>query len=339
MTVPAADLVPGDLVKLSLGAVVASDVHLISGSVLLDQSMLTGESIPIEAGAGFDAWADALIRRGEAVAQATATGEHTKFGRSAELIRAAKVESSQQRIVLRVVRNLALFNGGVSLLLAGYAFWLPMPVSEIIPLMLVAVLSSIPVAMPSMFTLVEAVGARALARRVILPTSLSAVEESAGIGVLCADKTGTLTRNALAVMEIRPTAPFDEAHVLALAALASSDGGADPVDAAIRHAAAGKPVADAPALMAFEAFDPARKSSSATARQADGTEIQIIKGAYDAVAAVVPSKRTQPADLDALQAKGYRVLASAVGRPGKLRMAGLIALSDPPGDDSAALVA
>jgi len=119
VTIPAADLVPGDLVKLSLGAVVASDVHLISGSVLLDQSMLTGESIPIEAGAGFDAWAGAVVRRGEAVALVTATGERTKFGRSADLIRTAKVESSQQRIVLRVVRNPVLFNGGVSLLLRG----------------------------------------------------------------------------------------------------------------------------------------------------------------------------------------------------------------------------
>nr|WP_294528095.1 HAD-IC family P-type ATPase [uncultured Rhodopila sp.] len=168
MTVPAADLVPGDVVKLSLGAVVASDVHLVSGSVLLDQSMLTGESIPIEAEAGFDACAGALVRRGEAVARVTATGERTKFRRLAELLRTAKVESSEQRIVLRVVRNLVLFNGAASLLLAGYAFWLPMPVSEIIPLMLVAVLSSIPVALPSMFTLAEAVGARALARQGIL---------------------------------------------------------------------------------------------------------------------------------------------------------------------------
>nr|WP_294528096.1 hypothetical protein [uncultured Rhodopila sp.] len=129
------------------------------------------------------------------------------------------------------------------------------------------------------------------------------MEEAAGIGVLCADKTGTLTRNELAVMEVRLTGPFDEAHVLVLAALASSDGGADPVDAAIRQAAAGKHITNAPALLAFVAFDPAKKSSSATARLADGSEIQIIKGAYDAVAALLPSKHAQPADLDALQAK------------------------------------
>ncbi len=110
-TVPATELVVGDLVKLSLGAVVAADVRLTDGSVLLDQSMLTGESVPVEAGAGFETYAGALVRRGEAVAEVTATGARTKFGRTAELVRTAHVVSSQQKAVLRVVRNLALVNG------------------------------------------------------------------------------------------------------------------------------------------------------------------------------------------------------------------------------------
>src|ERR1035438_8195061 len=145
-TVPAAGLVPGDIVKLSLGAVVAADVRLIDGSVLLDQSMLTGESVPIEAGAGFETYAGALVRRGEAVAEVTATGARTKFGRTAELVRTAHVESSQQKAVLRVVRNLAMFNGVIIVMLVGYAYFLKMPGREIIPLVLTAVLASIPVA-------------------------------------------------------------------------------------------------------------------------------------------------------------------------------------------------
>src|ERR1022692_1271002 len=120
-TVPAAGLVPGDVVKLSLGAVVAADVRLTDGSVLLDQSMLTGESVPIEAGAGFETYAGALVRRGEAVAEVTATGARTKFGRTAELVRTAHVESSQQKAVVRVVRNLAVFNGVLIVVLVGYA--------------------------------------------------------------------------------------------------------------------------------------------------------------------------------------------------------------------------
>ena len=170
-TMPAADLVPGDVVKLSLGAVVAADVHLTGGEVLLDQSMLTGESVPIEAGAGVQTYAGALVRRGEAVAEVTATGARTKFGRTAELVRTAHVVSSQQKAVLRVVRNLAGFNGVVILLLVAYAYFLKMPLDEIIPLVLTAVLASIPVALPATFTLAAALGARALAKIGVLPDS------------------------------------------------------------------------------------------------------------------------------------------------------------------------
>jgi H+-transporting ATPase len=338
-TVPAATLVPDDLVKLTLGTVVAADVRLTAGSVLLDQSMLTGESLPIEAGAGTETYAGALVRRGEAVGQVIATGERTKFGRTAELVRTAKVESSQQKAILRVVRNLALFNGGATVLLTVYALLLPMPLVEVVPLILVAILSSIPVALPSMFTLAAAVGARALAKRGVLPTSLSAVDEAGGIDILCSDKTGTLTRNELAVMAVQAMPGFDEGHVLALAALASSDGGQDPVDAAIRAAAARKAVSDAPALVSFLPFDPTVKRAEATIRQADGTVARVVKGAFAVLQSLTQSPPAASAIVDELQAKGYRVLAVACGPPAALRMAGLIALSDPPREDSAGLVA
>src|SRR5450432_3478039 len=260
----AAKLVEGDVVKLSLGAIVPADARLIDGSVLVDHSMLTGESVPIEAGPGFLTYAGALVRRGEAVAEIVATGARTKFGRSAELIRTAHVESSEQKAIVRVVRNLALFNGCVTIILITYAVHLAMPLAQIAPLALVAVLASIPVALPSMFTLAATVGARAVAGRGVLPTRLSALDEAAGMDVLCADKTGTLTRNELAVTACRALPGFDEAQILAMAALASSDGGADPLDAAIR--AASKP-ADVtlwnPAT--FPPFDPARKMSEAAA--------------------------------------------------------------------------
>jgi H+-transporting ATPase len=268
-----------------------------------------------------------------------ATGERTKFGRTAELVRSAKVESSQQRTILRVVRNLALFNGCVTIVLTAYAIWLPMAWSDILPLILVAVLASIPVALPSMFTLAAAVGARSLARSGILPTRLSAVDEAGSIDILCSDKTGTLTRNELAVMAVQPMAGCDEAHVLALAALASSDGGQDPLDGAIRAASAAKPAADAPVLQNFLPFDPAVKRSEATARRADGSVDRIVKGAFAVVQGLSETDPAAALKVDVLQAKGYRVIAVAAGPPDKLRMVGLIALSDPPREDSAALVA
>ena len=334
----AAELVQGDVVKLSLGAVVPADVRLIDGSVLIDQSMLTGESVPIEAGPGFETYAGALIRQGEAVAEIVATGTRTKFGRSAELIRTAHVESTEQKAIFRVVRNLALFNGGMTILLTAYAVYLAMPFAQIAPLVLVAVLASIPVALPSMFTLAATVGARAVARRGVLPTRLSALDEAAGMDVLCVDKTGTLTRNELAVTACRALPGFDEAQVLAMAALASSDGGADPLDAAIRAASH---AAKAPGwkLVTFTPFDPARKMSEASATDAEGHPMRIVKGAFAAVAAIAEPSPPAAAMVEELQAKGFRVLAVAVGPAAPLKIAGVIALSDPPRQDAAALIA
>jgi H+-transporting ATPase len=337
-TVPAVDLVPGDIVKLSLGGVVAADVKLMSGDVLLDQSMLTGESVPIEAGAGVQTFAGALVRRGEAVAEVTATGARTKFGRTAVLVRAAHVASSQQKAVLRVVRNLAAFNGVVIGLLVSYAYFLKMPLDEIIPLVLTAVLASIPVALPATFTLASAIGARALAKLGVLPTRLSAVDEAATMTVLCADKTGTLTQNALTVTTVHPMTGFDEAHVLALAALASSDGGQDPVDGAIRSAASLEPVSDGPKLIKFTPFDPATKMSEAAVQAGDGKMQRIVKGACSAVISLTEPSSTATAASEELQKNGFRVLAVAAGSPNELKLAGLIALSDPPRADSAVLI-
>jgi H+-transporting ATPase len=264
-TVPAAELVCGDLVKLSLGGVVAADVHLTGGSVELDQSMLTGESLPIDAGAGTDTFAGALVRRGEATTIVTATGTRTKFGRTAELIRTAHVVSTQQKAVLKIIRNLAVFNSLIIVAMGTYAWLHAMPSSEMIPLLLTSVLAIIPVALPATFTLAAAVGARTLAKQGVLPTRLSAVDEAASIDVLCSDKTGTLTQNELTVTNVRALPGFDEAHVLGMAALASSEGGQDPVDAAIRLAASQKTATGLPKLTAFVPFDPVKKTSEATA--------------------------------------------------------------------------
>jgi H+-transporting ATPase len=285
--VPAAELVRGDLVKLSLGGVVAADVHLLDGSVLIDQSMLTGESLPIEAGSGMNTYAGALVRRGEATAEVTAIGVHTKFGRTAELVRIAHVVSSQQKAVLRIVANLAIFNAAVILFMVAYAFTHSMTWSEIIPLLLTSVLAAIPVGLPATFTLATAIGARSLAKEGVLPTRLSAVDEAATIDVLCSDKTGTLTLNELSVRSVRPMPGSDETRTLRMAALASSEGGEDSVDAAIRSASSHKPASEFPKLATFVPFDPAKKMSEATATDAQGNIVRIAKGAFTATTTMI----------------------------------------------------
>jgi H+-transporting ATPase len=337
-SVPAVDLVRDDVVKLSLGGVVAADAHLVDGTVLLDQSMLTGESLPIEAGPGVDTYAGTLVRRGEATAVVTATGIHTKFGRTADLVRTAHVVSSQQKAVLRIVRNLAIFNAAVILLIGIYAYTHAMPWSEIIPLLLTSVLAAIPVALPATFTLATALGARALAKLGVLPTRLSAVDEAATIDVLCSDKTGTLTCNQLSVTSVRPMPGCDAARLLGMAALASSEGGDDPVDAAIRTASSYSPVSELPKLIAFLPFDPAKKTSEATTTDAKGVVVRVVKGAFTAVIAMTGSSPSGSQMADELEKRGFRVLAVAAGPASSLQMIGVIALSDPPRKDSVSLI-
>jgi H+-transporting ATPase len=337
--VPAAALVPGDIVQLSLGGVVPADVRLISGSVLLDQSMLTGESVAVERGPGEQGYAGALVRRGEAAAEVTATGTHTYFGRTAELVRAADVESSEQQAVLGVVEALTAVNMAIVTGMVAYAYAIGMTVAQIIPLVLAALLSAVPVALPAIFTLAAALGARRLADEGVLLAKLSALQEAATIDVLCVDKTGTLTMNSLNVGGVVPLVDgLGEAGLLSRAAAASSPGGQDPVDAAIRAAAA---ELGAPALPVarFTPFDPATKMADALIAGRDGTTLRVVKGSPIAVAALAPLPPEAWMALQRLTGEGARVLAVAEGTPGAMAVIGLIGLSDPPRPDSAPLLA
>ena len=337
-TLPARDLVPGDIVKLTLGGITPADVRVLEGNVLLDQSLLTGESLPIEGGPGTRTYSGSLVRRGEAVAEVTDTGERTKFAKTAQLVRIARGASSQQQAVLRVVRNLALFSASMVLVQLIYATLVGMSGLEMIPLALTAVLAAIPVALPATFTLASAVAARDLGARGVLPTRLSAIDEAATMDVLCSDKTGTLTQNELAVTAVRALPGFDEARVLALAALASADGGTDPVDAAIREAAARSPGTGLQRTR-FVPFDPAQKMSEAEARHVDGRCVHIVKGAFARIAQLAPAPPEAASAVRAFETLGYRVLAVAAGAGRAPIWTGLIALSDPPRPDAKLLIA
>ncbi len=339
--ISAPELAPGDIIKLELGSLVPADARVIEGSILLDQSMLTGESAPVEVGAGAIAYAGAVGRRGEAVAEVVATGARSYYGRTAELVRTAGARSAQQEAVLGVVRNLAVFNGAVTVFLIAYGHSLAMSPGRLVAMTLTAVLASIPVALPATFTLAAALGAQALARKGVLLTRLAAVHEAAMVDVACVDKTGTLTSNELSVAAVKSlTQALTEADILRLAALASSTAGFDPVDAAIRAAASQNGGESPPLrLLSFTPFDPATKLAEARVADEADRESRIVKGAPIAVGRLSPLEADAEQEIEVLSRSAGRVIAVAFGPSGVERLVGLIALSDPPRPESKPLIA
>jgi H+-transporting ATPase len=333
---PASEIVPGDTVRLPLGALVPADTRVISGAVMVDQSMLTGESVPVDANPGSTIYAGSLVRRGQAVAEVTATGAKTYFGRAAELVRVAHARSTEQSAVFAVTRNLAMLNGLVALLIVVYAHHISVPSAELIRLALTALLATIPAALPATFTLSSAIAAQMLAHRGVLLTRLSAAHEAAAMDVLCSDKTGTLTRNALEVVEVLAMPGTDRERVLGLAALASSEGDQDPIDSAIQNAASGHAAAER--ATRFVPFDPATKIAEASVVDTDGNESRIIKGAFEIVSRLAEVPKNARALVDGLAGQGHRVIAVATGQAASMRLLGLIAISDPAREDSAGLV-
>ena len=218
-SVPAADLVPGDSVHLRMGDLSPADIRVADGNILLDQSALTGESIPIEAGAGALAYAAAIIRRGEATGEVVATGPRTYFGKTAELVRTANVSSHLQATIFSIIKALIIIDSLLVCALLLYSAWAGLPFSDIAPFALILLVASVPVALPATFTLATALGATELAHGGVLVTRLSAIEEAAGMDVLCTDKTGTITENRLALAATFPFHGLSEDEVLHAAAL------------------------------------------------------------------------------------------------------------------------
>ena len=330
----AAELVPGDAIKLSLGALIPADATIVSGSVMIDQSMLTGESVPVDADPGSPVYAGSLVRRGEAIADVTAIGPKTYFGRTAELVRVAHAASTEQAAIFAATRNLAVVNGLIAVLIIAYGYVIALPSADLIGLALTALRGTIPVALPATFTLSAAFGAQTLARYGVLLTRLSATHEAAAMDILCTDKTGTLTRNTLGVIDVRAMPGFDRKRVLGLA-----ETDQDPIDSAIRSAAAGASHGAAERLVRFVPFDPSTKTADAVALDGAGNELRIIKGAFEVIADLAETPADARRKADELAAQGNRVIAVAAGAPNALRLVGLVALSDPPREDSARLIA
>jgi len=336
--VAARDLVPGDAVYLRMGDMVPADVRLHDGQLLLDQSSLTGESLPVEATAGATAYSGVTVKRGEAAGEVIATGARTYFGKTAELVRTAKTVSHLEQLIFTIVRYLVIMDLALVGALLVYGLASGIPIREVVPFALILLVASVPIALPATYTLATALGAVDLAKSGVLVTRLSAIEEAAAMDVLASDKTGTITQNRLALSAVQPYAGRTADELLRLAALACDEATQDPIDIAILDAARARGLLDSvPRRRSFTPFDPETKRSEALFDQEHGT-LHIVKGAPRLVAALCQGSQDIGAEVERLGRKGARVIAVAAETDSGLQLAGLVALQDPPREDSASLI-
>ena len=338
-TIGAEELVPDDVIHLRQGGIVPADVRLADGTLLLDQSALTGESAAVQIPPGKLAYAGAMVRGGEATGAVTATGARTFFGKTAELVRTAHAANRQEHEIVGVVRDLFVLNAGLVVVVLGFAHVQGMTLAHTLPLVLTILLASIPVALPATFTLAAALGSVELSKFGVLVTRLNALHDIASMTVLCSDKTGTLTRNEATVSTLHPAEGCTDAQLLRAAWLASDPAGQDPVDGAMVRAAQAKLLTDEGATrVEFKPFDPATKRAEAAYREADGVR-RYTKGAPAVIAQLcgVPESAWEP-QAQEIAARGQRVLGVAAGVEGALHFAGLIGLEDAVRDDSRAIV-
>ena len=336
--IPAQELVPGDLIRVRVGDMVPADVRLLDGELSADQSALTGESLPVDIDPDGTAYAGSTVKRGEATGEVTATGQHTYFGKTAELVHTAKTVSHLESIIANIVKYLVAMNVILVAAIVIYGVATSLQWSGLLSFILILLVASVPVALPATFTLATALGSLELSRRGVVVTRLSAISESAGMDVLCSDKTGTITKNQLALVDSRAYAPYTEEEVLRLAALVSDDATQDPIDLAILRGTAERQITvDMAQRVDFTPFDPMTKRTEALVRQ-NGHELHVVKGFPQTVLAMAANGANPMPDLDSLAARGYRVLAVAAGQNGDLHLAGLVALQDPPRDDSKTVI-
>ncbi len=344
--IPARELVPGDIVRVRAGDIIPADVKLLNGALSVDQSALTGESKDADKAPGDVLSSGSVVRRGEGNGVVMLTGAQTYFGRTTQLVQQARPKLHIEAVVSRLVRWLFIIVGALLGVVIALSLVRGTPLLEMVPLMLVLLMSAVPVALPVMFTVSMAVGARELAKRGVLVTRLSAAEDAATMDVLCVDKTGTITMNQLAVTGTIPLEHATESDVLFAGALASQEANQDPIDLAFLAAAKAHHVFDgAPAVtpVSFAPFDAKNRRTEAVVEQ-NGQRLRVMKGAVRTVAAACG---LQPAAIEALEArvaesalKGYRTLAVARGpETGAPDLLGLVTLYDPPRPDAGQLIA
>jgi H+-transporting ATPase len=336
--VASAELVPGDYVHLRVGDFAPADMTLIEGQVLVDQSALTGESVPAEREPGQTVYSGSVLRRGEASGTVTATGSRSYFGKTAELMRTAGSRSHAEALVMSIVRYLLLMDGALVVAILVYALLTHLSIAQVMPFALILLVASVPVALTATFTLTSAVASLDLASHGVLLTRLAAIEESAAMDELCSDKTGTLTLNELNLAALQAADGVDDNLLLIMGGLASDERTQDPLDKAILERLKEKNLV-LPAKSKFVPFDPSTKRSEASFDW-QGASWRAVKGSPHVVVKLVGA---DPGHWDKvtedLAASGARVLGVAAGPEGQMRFMGLLALADPPRPEARAIIA
>ncbi len=335
-------LVPGDLVHIKLGNVVPADVKLTDGAYLsVDQSALTGESLPVDKKSGDDAYSGSIAKQGEVDAVVTATGMTTYFGKTARLVEQAGTVSHFQRAVLRIGNFLILTTVGLVVVIVMAGLFRRNPILEIVQFALILAVASIPVALPAVLSVTMAVGAERLARLKAIVSRLVSIEEMAGMDTLCSDKTGTLTKNELTLGNLEPAPGVQRDELILAAALASRRDAPDAIDDAVLAGAPAKDILDSYQVTAFHPFDPVAKRAEAEISR-DGKSFKVAKGAPQVIVELCApdeaTRQTIAAAVERQGEKGFRTLGVARADGDKWRFLGLLPLFDPPRDDSAATI-
>jgi H+-transporting ATPase len=339
--VEARDLVTGDVVKLEIGAVVPADIKLFDGDYLsVDQSGLTGESLPVEKKTGQVAFSGSHVEQGSMTGVVVATGMATVFGKTAQLVREAGAKSEFQKAVGRIARYLIFLSLGLIAVMAGAELWRGRAALTVIQFSLILAVASIPVAMPAVLSVTMAVGARALARRKAIVSRLEAIEDLAGLDILCADKTGTLTRNRIRIVD--PIAFAGEPKdVVFAAALSGPRDDRDAINRAVLDALEDKGALDAWEPVHVTPFDYVNKRTEAEVRK-DGQTFKAAKGAPANILELTKPEGELKARADRciteLAEKGLRTLAVARDDGQGRKLIGLLPMEDPPREDAKATI-
>lgn len=339
--VDAVDLVPGDIIRLRLGDIIPADVKLAEGDYLsVDQSALTGESLPVNKKPGDIAYSGSVAKQGEMEAIVTATGGETYFGKTAKLVSEAKSVSHFQKAVLHIGDYLIYLSLGLAAVLLLVQLFRGSSILSLVQFVLILVVSAIPVAMPAVLSVTMAIGARALAKMKAIVTRLESIEEMAGMDILCSDKTGTLTQNKLTLGEpVLFDAQTPQELILA-AALASKAENKDAIDLAVLAGLTDQPTLAEYQQLKFVPFDPVGKRTEASIKDKEAHTFRVTKGAPQVIVALShlgeeDRSRAQQA-VDDLAAKGYRTLGIARSDNGDTwRFLGILPMFDPPREDSA----